>query len=242
MFDMTLTEATILAYKTCVYTWMVTYVALIWRGVADRSYGMPIVALALNLTWEFTFFAVLTPYGSLDSNLVPNGAEKAQLVFGLCLLLDIGILYTYFRYGFRHFEGKYALTHQLWVFYSVALLLFSFLIIHSAALFFMQFDTYFQRDQIEAAKLIAFIQNAVMSLCFVAMFHMRNSIEGQSFTIAWTKFLGSSLTVGPIYLMTHPDNYFAWVVIGTMFLADLWYMILIWRALRKAGINPLTRF
>ena len=241
MFDMTLTEATILAYKTCVYTWMVTYSAIIWRGIADRSYGMPIVALALNLTWEFTFFAVLTPYGSLDSNLVPNGAEKAQLVFGICLLLDIGILYTYFRYGFRHFEGKYELTKELWVFYSVGLLLFSFLIIHSAALFFMQFDVYFHRDQIEAAKLIAFIQNAVMSICFIAMFHMRNSIEGQSFTIAWTKFLGSSLTVGPIYLMQHPDNYFAWVVIGTMFLADFWYMILIWRALRKAGINPLTR-
>ena len=32
MFDMTLTELTILAYKTCVYTWMVTYTALIWRG------------------------------------------------------------------------------------------------------------------------------------------------------------------------------------------------------------------
>lgn len=242
MFDMTLTEATILAYKICVYTWMITYVALIWRGVKDRSYGMPIVALALNLTWEFTFFAVLTPYGSLDSALVPGGAWKAQLVFGICLLLDIGILYTYFRYGFRHFEGKYTLSHRLWVAYSVALLAFCFLVIHSAALFFMQFDTYFHHDQIEAAKLIAFIQNAVMSLAFVAMFHMRNSIDGQSFTIAWTKFLGSSLTVGPIYLMQHPDNYFAWVIIGTMFLADFWYMILIWGALRRAGINPLTRF
>ncbi len=241
MFDLSLTEATIIAYKMCVYTWVVTYIALIWRGVKDRSYGMPIVALALNLTWEFTFFAVLTPHGSIDSALVPNGAFKAQMWFAICFLLDLGILYTYFRYGFRHFEGKYALSRRLWVAYSVALLLFCFFLIHSAALFFMQFDTYFQRDQIEAAKLIAFIQNAVMSICFVAMYHMRNSIDGQSFTIAWTKFLGSSLMVGPIYLMQHPDNYFAWVVIGTMFLADLWYMILIWGALRRAGINPLTR-
>lgn len=241
MFDITLTEATVIAYKMCVYTWVVTYIALIWRGVKDRSYGMPIVALALNLTWEFTFFAVLTPYGSIDSTLVPNGAFKAQMWFAICFLLDLGILYTYFRYGFRHFEGKYALSRRLWVAYSAALLLFCFLLIHSAALFFMQFDTYFQRDQIEAAKLIAFIQNAVMSICFVAMYHMRHSIDGQSFTIAWTKFLGSSLMVGPIYLMQHPDNYFAWVVIGTMFLADLWYMVLIWGALRRAGINPLTR-
>ncbi len=238
---MTLQDATIFAYKLCVYTWMVTYVALIWRGMKDRSYGMPILALALNLTWELIFLAFIPPQGSLDSTLVPHGALKAQIVFGLCFLLDAGILYTYFRFGYKYFAQSYGLTRPQWIGYSVALLAFSFLVIHSGAYFFMQFDSYFHHDQIEAAKLIAFIQNAVMSLAFVAMFHMRRSIEGQSFTIAWTKFLGSSLTVGPIYLMQHPDNYFAWVIIGTMALADIWYMGLIWGALRRAGINPLTR-
>jgi len=242
MIALHLQDATIFAYKLCVYTWMVTYVAIIWRGFKDGSYGMPIVALALNLTWELIFLAFLAPEGSIDSNLVPHGALKAQIVFGVCFLLDCVILYTYFKNGHKYFAAAYNLSRPLWIAYSVALLAFSFLVIHSAAYFFMQFDTYFQGDHIEAAKFIAFIQNAVMSICFVAMFHQRQSIEGQSFTIAWTKFLGSSLTVGVIYLLHHPDNYFAWVIILTMALADIWYMILIWGALRRAGINPLTRF
>ena len=31
--------------------WTITYVALVYRGFKDRTYGMPLAALALNISW-----------------------------------------------------------------------------------------------------------------------------------------------------------------------------------------------
>lgn len=41
--------------------WTITYLALIYRGFRDRTFGMPLVALALNLAWEFVFTFVHPP-------------------------------------------------------------------------------------------------------------------------------------------------------------------------------------
>lgn len=35
--------------------WTLTYVLMIRRGFVDRTYGMPLVALGANVSWEFIF-------------------------------------------------------------------------------------------------------------------------------------------------------------------------------------------
>lgn len=233
---------TIIAYHLATYTWALAYVAIIYRGFRDRTYGMPFIALSLNLAWEIVFALLIPPYGSADAGLIPYGGLKAQVIFLIWATLDLVILYTYLRFGYRHFSSRYNLSRGQWVAFTLAILLFSGFIMYTGGRFFWQFEEYFGRDQIEGAKLIAFIQNAFMSIAFVAMFHARGSVEGQSFTIAWAKWIGTSMTGGVIYILSRPDEwYFVGTFIIAVFVADVYYMVAIYRALRRQGINPWTR-
>ncbi|GIK40385.1 MAG: hypothetical protein BroJett011_42180 [Chloroflexota bacterium] len=42
--------------------WTLVYLLIIKRGFQDRTFGMPLPALAANLSWEF-IFAFLLPHG-----------------------------------------------------------------------------------------------------------------------------------------------------------------------------------
>lgn len=41
-------------------SWTIVYIELIRRGFLDRTYGMPLFALAFNIAWEF-MYALSTP-------------------------------------------------------------------------------------------------------------------------------------------------------------------------------------
>ncbi|WP_323036447.1 hypothetical protein [Pararhodobacter sp.] len=233
---------TIIAYHLATYTWALTYIGIIYRGFKDQTYGMPIVALTLNLSWEIVFALFIPPYGSADAGLIPYGGLKAQMIFLIWATLDLVILYTFFKYGYKHFAKVYNITRAQWIGFTVAMLIFSFFIMYTGGLFFWEFEEYFRNDQIEGAKLIAFVQNALMSISFIAMFYMRGSTDGQSFTIAWAKWIGTSMTGGVIYILSRPDEwYFVGTFIAAVFVADVYYMVIVYRALRRQGINPWTR-
>jgi hypothetical protein len=47
--------------------WAVAYVLIIRRGFLDKTYGVPMVALAGNIVWEFLFaFCIRAPGESMD--------------------------------------------------------------------------------------------------------------------------------------------------------------------------------
>jgi len=234
---------TIFAYHLCTYMWALCYAAIIYRGFKDQSYGMPIVALTLNLSWELVFALLIPPYGSADAGLIPHGGLKAQVIFLIWATLDVVILYTYFRYGYKYFQKSYGIGRGQWIAFTLVLLVFSFFIMWTGGHFFWQFETYFNNDQIEGAKLIAFAQNAIMSMSFIAMYYMRGSTDGQSFTIAWTKWIGTSMTGGIIYILSRGEEAaFVGTFIAIVFICDVYYMVLMYRALKRQGINPWTRF
>lgn len=240
---MTFESWTILAYHLCTYTWALAYIGIIYRGFKDETYGMPIIALTLNLSWEIVFAFVIPPYGSADSLLIPHGALKAQAIFTVWAILDLIILYTFFKYGYREFQHRYNINRVQWVGFTLAMLVFSFFIMMNMGYFFWGLEEYFNNDQVEGAKVIAFMQNAFMSIAFIAMFHARGGdARGQSFTIAWAKWLGTSMTGGIIYVLSRPDEwYFVGTFIIAIFVADVYYMIVVYRALKRQGINPWTR-
>ncbi|MBO3443209.1 hypothetical protein [Clostridium sp. CCUG 7971] len=35
--------------------WIITYILIIKKSVKDKTYGMPFLAICLNLSWEFVF-------------------------------------------------------------------------------------------------------------------------------------------------------------------------------------------
>lgn len=234
---------TIAAYHLATYSWALCYIALIYRGFKDKSYGMPIVALSLNLSWELVFALFIPPYGSADAGLIPHGGLKAQIIFLVWATLDLVILYTYFRYGYPYFQKSYGISKATWLAFTAGLMVFSFALMLTGGDFFRQFTLYFNNDQIEGAKLIAFGQNALMSISFIAMYYLRGNTDGQSFTIAWTKWIGTSMTGGIIYILDRgSDGAFVITFIACVFVCDVYYMQLIYRALKRQGINPWKRF
>jgi hypothetical protein len=83
MFDILLVGSGVL--------WTITYLLIIRRGFLDRTYGMPLVALCANLSWEF-IFSFLFPHGPLQ--------RPVNVVW---FSLDLIILYQLLRYGPREF-------------------------------------------------------------------------------------------------------------------------------------------
>lgn len=74
--------------------WTLVYIDAIRIGLKDKSYAMPMFALGLNLGWE-----LLYAYNSL----MRSADLSLQGVINACwALFDLGIVYTYFRYGRRY--------------------------------------------------------------------------------------------------------------------------------------------
>jgi hypothetical protein len=214
--------------------WTITYAALVYRGFKDKSFGMPLIPLALNIAWEVVFSFIYPPQD--------DGGMK-MVIHTVWAMLDAAIVATFFLYGYKYYAQQYGISKAVFYFSAVLAFVASFLIMLLGGPFFKDLLPYFKGEMFETAKFIAYLQNLVISVSFVAMFYSRRSIEGQSFTIGWTKWLGTSMTVGLSYLFVeHPDNwYFMGVIIGTTFILDVWYMVLIYRQLQQEGINPWTR-
>ncbi|MBN3948462.1 MAG: hypothetical protein HWQ38_19190 [Nostoc sp. NMS7] len=72
-------------------------ILLIQRGFKDQTYGMPLVALCANLSWEFIF-----------SFIHPHQPPQIQINF-VWLMLDLIILYEFFKFGqseLKHIPNK----------------------------------------------------------------------------------------------------------------------------------------
>lgn len=67
--------------------WTLCYILLTLRSFRDRSYGMPLFALAYNFAWEFI-------YGLLIAETTLESA-----VFTMWLILDLGMVYGLLKYG-----------------------------------------------------------------------------------------------------------------------------------------------
>ena len=230
--EQTWVDFTVITSGIC---WTITYIALVYRGFKDKSYGMPLIPLALNIAWEITFSVIYPPHSM---------GIAAKVINTLWMICDVGIVATYFLYGYRSFEKNYKISKELWIFISIFSFAVSMGIMVSGGPFFGQFEKYFHGDTFEGAKFIAFLQNLIMSINFIFLFWERRSSEGQSFTIAWTKWLGTSMTVGNSYLLVEhkgEETNFMLIIITTIFILDLYYMQMIYSQLKKEKINPLLR-
>ena len=150
--------------------WMISYSIAIYKGIKDKSYAMPFFALCLNISWEILYF-----------KKVLNGGDGGLLwivMDSIWLILDSGILITYFLYGKKYYPDK--LKNYFWVF-SIFQLIIAMLIMNE---FYINYPFH--------AKINAgFFINIVMSMLFIDMLIKRNGKEGQSIILAITKFIGT---------------------------------------------------
>ncbi|MEK8142601.1 hypothetical protein NKH18_10630 [Streptomyces sp. M10(2022)] len=169
------TTATLAVIVASNLLWAVIYVLIIRAGLRDRTYGMPIVALWLNLSWEANFSFVRPQSGALWVTNV------------IWFLLDCGILWTVVRFGHRQFPWL-----PRWGFLlGVAITGICSWIGMEAALSQLE-----RSGGIETAgTYTAFTALLVMACLFPSMLAARRSTSGQSTAIAATRLVADAGSV-----------------------------------------------
>ena len=158
--------------------WTVVYIEGIRIGFRDKSYAIPFYALALNFAWEMLH----TIYGFRT-----NGVSVQNIFNAVWFTFDIGILFTYFKYGRKYFDNR--TTNAEGMDKSAAFIGWSVLGLVTALAIEYAFIREF--GIAVGAGYSAFLQNLLMSVLFIAMLARRGSREGQSLSIAINKWIGT---------------------------------------------------
>lgn len=193
--------------------WTIVYIDGIRLGFRDKSYAIPFYALALNFAWE----ALYTYHGFRI-----NGVDAQNVFNTLWLTFDIGILYTYFRFGGKYFSPVNAGgTDRTFIGWSVLGLITAFAV---------QYSVMREFGVAKGAAYSAFPQNLIMSILFIAMLAKRRSREGQSLLIAVSKWIGTlapTILYGAIGQGGFPRGSFLILTVGI--LCSVFDVIYIWR-------------
>jgi len=201
--------------------WTLVYIEGIRLGFKDKSYAIPFYALALNLAWELLH----TIFG------FERGVSVQVIINAIWFLFDVGILFTYFKFGRKYFSRSLGRTPSLRGDNSEAFIIWS--VLGLLAAFAIQFAFIREFGAAVGAGYAAFLQNLLMSVLFIDMLVKRGSREGQSLTIAINKWLG---TLAPTLLIAvigdggFPNGSFLILVLGALCsIFDLIYIGLLLR-------------
>jgi len=192
--------------------WTVVYVEGIRVGFRDRSYAIPFYALALNIAWE-----ILHAIFGFQA-----GVSVQTIINVVWFAFDVGILYTYFKYGRKYFPRN--LAARAFTGWSVLGLVTALCVEYA---FIREFGV------AVGAGYAAFLQNLVMSVLFIDMFVRRGSGEGQSPYIAVNKWVG---TLAPTILFGivgdggFPSGSFLILVLGVF--CSVFDLIYVWLLLK----------
>ncbi len=193
--------------------WTLTYLLLILRGFQDKTYGMPLFALCLNVSWEFIFSFLYPP-------------EGIQIVVNwIWFLFDLVIVWQALRFGPAVFRNP-KLGGTFYPVFLVILLVSFFGVLTMSA----EFSDWL-------GKYAAFTQNLVMSILFISMLLSRDQVAGQSIYIAIFKLIGTLLASIWFYL-TNPNEPYLNYLYVTIVLFDATYAVLLYRKFQAEGINP----
>ena len=197
-------------------SWSIAYLALINRGFKDKTYGMPLFALAFNIAWEFM-------YGFL----IDSGFSLQKVVNIVWCLLDAVIIYTYFTYGRKDFPKD---KERFFLPWSLTAFVIGFLVIYVA---------HYEFPDFWGARYTAFAQNLMMSVLFINMLVHRNNVDGQSMYIAIFKWLG---TLAPtIQFFTQTGSNLILIFGIGCFVYDVIYIGMLYRKFVELKLHPFTR-
>src|SRR5215831_3011909 len=204
--------------------WTVVYIDGIRIGIRDKSYAIPFYALALNFAWELLYTIV---------GFRANGVTVQNIFNAVWFTFDVGILYTYFRFGWKYFrwpivtdrrgsnsDSPAGLGKGPFIGWSVLGLLTALAVEYA---FKKEFGV------AKGAGYSAFSQNLLMSVLFIAMLVRRGSRAGQSLTIAINKWIGTlapTILFGAIGDGGFPRGSFLILILG--FFCSVFDLIYIW--------------
>lgn len=196
--------------------WIVAYILIIRQGFKDRTYGIPMLCIALNFTWEF-IYAVDFPFP----------LDLIEILRWVWLLCDVVIVYQLFRYG--RDSQTIPLIKQF--FYPVCIAMFVSAYLGQLAFHYSFRDSYGAHN--------AYMINLVMSILFVFMYFGRPAGRGLSVGAAWAKMLGTGLlSAGNLLTIEHwLANSFMVYLYVTIFIFDVIYLALLYRRRTAAEVG-----
>src|SRR5687767_5746796 len=74
-------------------SWLTVYVLIIRKGLVERTYAMPLLPLCVILSYEFFFGFIRPDAPPINYNNI------------IWFLFDLGIVFTYLRYGMKEFPA-----------------------------------------------------------------------------------------------------------------------------------------
>lgn len=215
--------------------WVITYLVVIRIGFRDRTYGIPMLAICLNITWELFFFLdcpLVPPCQPGERCICPALDPTSRAVVTAWMVLDALILFQLLRFGRAHQHIPEIRRY----FYPViaGALGFAFFWHYSYITF------YEDLSGIEDAWGI----NLVMSVLFVLMLFLRPRLAGVSLFAGVTKMLGSALNAVGLLMMgsrafpRHPNPTMMYFLFASVFAFDVAYIWLVYRRQQQASSSP----
>lgn len=199
--------------------WSLTYILIIRRGLKDRTYGMPLAALCINISWEAVF-----------SFIHPQLGHQLYINY-IWFALDVLIVLQFLKFGKSEFP---ALSNKQFYTLFLLALVTGFGMVLSITHEFNDWQGVYS----------AFVDDFMMSILFIVMLFQRNDLRGQSIYIAIFKTLGTGLFSLAYYLyepIAQGSILLPFLFIS-IFVYDLIYTGMIYQKYRELGIPLWKRF
>ncbi|MBD0384003.1 transmembrane-type terpene cyclase [Paenibacillus sedimenti] len=180
------------------FFWTITYILIIFKGLQDRTVGMPFASLCANLTWE-AMFSFIFPLEPLQFTI-----NMIWLTLDCIILLQFII---YFRSMFPSIRYKYA-----------------FLLGSLATAFLINLGITIEFHDM-VGKYSAFGMNFMMSLLFILL-ALRQGTRGQSVYIGYTKWIGTFCS-SILFYSLYPQSLLLFILSALTFILDVIYIIVL---------------
>ncbi|MBQ8062998.1 MAG: hypothetical protein IJ720_03040 [Clostridia bacterium] len=238
--------------------WTLVYIILIYKGFKDKTCGMPLFVLGLNWAWEFQMGFLGEPFINTDGTFwgISTAHGVPQRVWDcIWFIFDCILLYLKFKYGKKEFKDTMPhIPDKLWIPYIIFILFISF--------WFVFFSVYEWHDPNEFYA--AYMQNFFISLLFIEKLFREGGVRGNGVNlwIAILKFLGTlapsllgaltlvnayKLGLGTPSMHSNGALNITWMpftkfLILNVTLMDIFYIIMVYRTMKREGMNPWSFF
>ena len=231
-----------LVFSGSVLAWTIAYLSIVYYGFADRTYGMPMPALAANLSWEAIWAFVIKPFSDIGHVLTIPWFCVDLIVAMQCVL-----------YGGNDATEPFLRRYYRWLF--LAAIAIAFPIMYWS---FKEFNDWY-------AEFTASGDSLLISVLFVGLLIRRRGVSGQSMVIAVSKWLGTflawiatSLTVNTTPAHLWPSSPWAFVtetvrhtaypltplinfLYTVTFVTDILYIVMLRQRLQECGLSLWRR-
>lgn len=165
--------------------WLVAYIITIIGCFKQRTYGIPLVAICLNFTWEL-----------MDSFVLPDPIPLWIWIDRAWFIVDVLIVFQLVRYG----RAEQVIEEIRKSFHWIITAMLAFAFYGQYAWVTTMHDT--------LGLILAFVINFIMSALFISFyFARRDTGRGLSLRVAWLKMFGTALSSMQCYFLlpiVHP--------------------------------------